>query len=202
MTTACIVQARMTSRRLPGKTMYPLAGKPVIWHVLTRCQRIPGVDMVVLAVPRDPVSAPLEREAEALGVTVVWGSEADVLSRYHAAAVTVGARMIMRVTGDCPLIDPSVCGRVLALLGDGIEYASNVQPRGFPQGLDCEVFTFRALDEAHRKAVRSADREHVTPYIIRKNVRRANLPGDGNTGLRLTLDTPDDYEFLKARFAA
>ena len=180
--------------------MLSLGGEPAIRHVLRRCQAIQGVDMVVCAVPDDGRSAPIKREALALGVRVVMGSENDVLSRYHQAAVSVKADIIMRVTGDCPLIDPEICGRVLASMGNGIEYVSNVDPRGWPQGLDCEVFTFDALDRAHKEADDPYDREHVTPFM-RRNLHCVNLDGDGDPKLRWCLDTLNDYCFLSGKFA-
>ncbi len=200
MTVVCIVQARMTSTRLPAKAMLCLGGEPSIRHVLRRCQEIPGVDMVVCAVPEGDKSTPIKREALALGVHVVTGSEHDVLSRYHKAALAVKADIVMRVTGDCPLIDPEICGRVLDLMGEGVDYASNVLPRGYPKGLDCEAFTFDALDRAHKEVDDPYDREHVTSWMQR-NLHCVNLGGDGDPNLRLCLDDLDDYLFLNGRFA-
>ena len=200
MNTVCIVQARMTSKRLPGKMMLCLGGEPVIRHVLTRCQKIEGVDIVVCAVPDDGHSAPIKREALALGIRVSVGSEHDVLSRYHKTAVAVNADVIMRVTGDCPLIDPEVCSRVLALMRDGVDYASNVNPRGWPKGLDCQVFTFNALDRAYKESDDPYDREHVCPWMQR-NLHCVNLDGDGDPSQRWVLDTLQDYLFLSGKFA-
>lgn len=189
----------MTSTRLPGKMMLSLGGKTVIYHVLSACKMIQGVDMVVCAVPDDGHSAPIKREALMLGVRVSVGSEHDVLSRYHQAALAVNTDVIMRVTGDCPLIDPEICARVLALMEDGVDYASNVDPRGWPKGLDCETFTFDALDRAHKESDDPYDREHVTPWM-RRNLFCVNLEGDGDPNLRWTLDTLDDYLFLSGKF--
>lgn len=197
MTVVCVVQARMTSTRLPGKAMLSLGGEPAIRHVLRRCKDIPGVDTVICAVPEGDVSEPIRREARFLGVNVSNGSEHDVLGRYWRAAH--GFDVVMRVTGDCPLIDPEICGRVLVLVRDGVDYASNVDPRGFPKGLDCEAFTFNALDGAHKQADDPYDREHVTPWM-RRNLHCVNLDGDGDTELRLTLDSLEDYLFLSKRF--
>ena len=196
--TAVIVQARLTSTRLPAKTMLSLGGEPVIRHVLRRCLAIPGVDKVVCATPVHK-SEPLRFEAHALGVTVVQGSEHDVLGRFRKAALVVNADIVMRVTGDCPLIDPEICGRVLELMEEGVDYASNVDPRGFPKGLDCEVFTMDALERAHREADDPYDREHIGPWMQR-NLYCVNLEGDGNPDLRLCLDDLDDYIYLSKRF--
>ena len=197
--TVCIVQARMTSNRLPGKMMLSLGGEPVIRHVLRNCQKIPGIDKVVCAIPVDK-SEPIAREARALDVKVVRGSESDVNGRYRKAALLVNADIVMRITGDCPLIDPDVCGRVLSLMEDGVDYASNVMPRGFPKGLDCEVFTMEALERAHKEADDPYDREHVCPWMQR-NLYCVNLEGNGDTEARWCLDTLDDYLNLSERFS-
>lgn len=199
MNTVCIVQARMTSTRLPGKAMMSLGGIPAIRHVLTRCKTIPGVGRVVCAVPDADISEPIVREALFMGVGVFKGSEHDVLGRYFYAARGIKANMVMRVTGDCPMIDPEICGRVLGLMTSGVDYASNVDPRGFPKGLDCEVFTFPALERAHAEADSSYDREHVTPWM-RRNLHCVNLDGDGDSDLRLCLDDLEDYIFLSKQF--
>ena len=201
MKSVCIIQARMSSTRLPGKVMLPLGGRTVLWHVLTRAMRIPGIDLVVLAVPESDASLPLSVEAAALGIPIVYGPEHDVLTRYYRAAVIADADIIMRVTADCPMLDSAICGEVLALVKAGADYASNVCPRGFPKGLDCEAFTMAALDEANHFADSKEDREHVTPYMQRSpGLKRVNLDGELNPEVRWTLDTHDDYAFLSAVF--
>lgn len=179
--------------------MLSLSGEPVIRHVLRRCQEIPGVDTVICTVPDHPSSKPIVREALALDCRVHRGPENDVLTRYYGAAMSVGADVVMRVTGDCPLIDPEICGRVLALLTGDIEYASNLMPRGFPDGLDCEAFTFPALSRTFLEATDTYDREHVTSWMQR-NCKTANLPGGGDPDLRWTLDTLEDYLVLSELF--
>jgi spore coat polysaccharide biosynthesis protein SpsF (cytidylyltransferase family) len=193
-----IVQARMTSKRLPGKVMLSLGGEPAIRHVLRRCKEIPGIDKVVCAVPVGK-SKPIRKEALSLGVTVAQGSEHDVLGRYRKAALLVQAEIIMRITADCPLIDPEICGRVLDLMEDGIDYASNVMPRNFPKGFDCECFTYDALERAHKEADDPYDREHVTSWMQR-NLYCVNLEGSGDTEQNLCLDELDDYLSLSERF--
>jgi spore coat polysaccharide biosynthesis protein SpsF (cytidylyltransferase family) len=176
--------------------MLSLGGMPVIRRVLERCLEIPGIDKVVCATPLEK-SEPLRKEATVLGVKVVQGSEHDVLGRYRKAALLVNADVIMRVTGDCPLIDPKICGQVLELMEDGVDYASNVMPRGFPKGYDCEVFTMDALERAHREADDPYDREHVTPYMQR-NMHCVNLDGPGSDK-NLCLDTLDDFLSLSEK---
>lgn len=204
MTTAVIVQARMASTRLPGKVLLDLAGHTVLWHVLTRCRAIPGADIICCAIPDTPENAPIAAEAEACGAVVTRGSESDVLLRYARAAEQVGADVVMRVTSDCPLIDPEVCGRVLALCAvERADYACNNMPRTWPHGLDCEAFTGTALLRAAAAATAAYDREHVTPWLRRSpGVCRATLPGPGGAfaAQRWTLDYPEDYAFFRALF--
>ena len=177
--------------------MYPLAGFPVIWHVLTAAKQIPGVDRVICAVPEDPRSEVIAYEAEALDVEVRYGSEDDVLERYWEAAQ--GSDIIVRITADCPLIDPILCGKVLALLedsDDGTEYVSNCFPRNCNKGLDCEAFTFEALDTAYGKTENPYDREHTTPWMQR-NCKIKTLKGEYDPNVNLCIDTPEDYIRLK-----
>src|SRR5205809_123820 len=149
MTTAVVVQARMGSSRLPGKVLLELAGKPVLAHVLSRCRDIRSADAIVCAMPDDPSSRPLESLALECGVDVFHGPENDVLGRHLGAAASVCADVVMRITSDCPLIDPDICDEVVRLRRhDNVDYASNNLPRSFPHGLDCEVFTFAALEQA------------------------------------------------------
>jgi glutamate-1-semialdehyde 2,1-aminomutase/spore coat polysaccharide biosynthesis protein SpsF len=196
----------MGSSRLPGKVMQNLAGKPVLAHVLERCAAIPGKDVVVCAVPDEPASAPLEAVARQCGAEVCRGSETDVLARHLAAARMVGAEIVMRVTSDCPLIDPGICGAVLAQRArETPDYVANNMPRSFPHGLDCEAFTTIALAEADSSTRDAYDREHVTPWLRRApHLRRANhASGDPSLGRhRWTLDFPEDLDFFRAVFAA
>ena len=202
--TTVIVQARRASTRLPDKVLCRLAGETVLNHVLTRCRAIPGVDAVCCAVPDDPDCDILATEAERAGAIAFRGSERDVLDRYHGAALALGADVVMRVTSDCPLIDPAVCGQVLALYHhSGADYVCNTDPPSWPHGLDCEVMGADWLHRSARLATLPSHREHVTQFV--RNHRRsttANLPcPDVNLAWhRWTLDTPDDLAFLSAIF--
>lgn len=205
MPNVVIVQARMTSTRLPGKVLEDVAGKTVLRHVLTRCAAIPGIDIVCCAVPEGREQEPVVREAEACGATVARGSELDVLDRYYTAARDLGADIVMRVTSDCPLIDPGLCGDVLAaLLADpSADYAANNFVHRYPHGLDCEAFTWRAMERDWTEAREPYDREHVTPWLRREpGIKRISLEGpDEALGkLRWTLDYPEDLEFCRALF--
>ena len=206
--TAVIVQARMASTRLPGKVLLPLGGTTVLDHVLTRCASISGADVVCCAVPdtadSDPVAEEAERIGKRTGARVIRGSESDVLDRYYQAARAVGAERILRVTSDCPLIDPRVCDCVLSLLAErNADYAANNMPPSWPHGLDCEAFNFDWLERAAKEAHEPFEREHVTPYIrTHRDVRKVNLEGPGGelATYRWTLDTPADLTFMRAIF--
>jgi spore coat polysaccharide biosynthesis protein SpsF len=202
--TAVIVQARMTSTRLPGKVLLPLAGDTVLTHVLTRCRAIPGVDIVCCAIPDGQAGDGLSEEAQRAGAVVVAGDQHDVLARYLKAARAVRADIIMRVTSDCPAIDPVICGQVLAALdAAGADYACNNMPRGWPHGLDCEAMTRPALERAAEEAHEPGDREHVTPWLRRSSeIKRVMVDGPGGDAVagRWTLDHPEDYAFFQALF--
>lgn len=206
MTVAIIVQARMGSTRLPGKVMQQMAGVTVLEHVLRRCAAIPGADVVVCAMPDEQASETLAGVARQAGAETFLGSERDVLARYAGAARSVGADTIIRVTSDCPLIDPAICGQVLELLADaGADYAANNMPPSFPHGLDCEAMTWPALQLAQEQASDAYDREHVTPWLRRTpQIRRANLTSrdPGRVDNRWTLDYLEDLSFFRAVFAA
>jgi glutamate-1-semialdehyde 2,1-aminomutase/spore coat polysaccharide biosynthesis protein SpsF len=196
----------MGSNRLPGKVVQTVAGKPVLAHVLERCRGIKGCDAVVCAVPDEVESVALESIAYTCGASVYRGSEQDVLARYLGAAQMVGADLVMRVTSDCPLIDPAVCDAVLNLHAyEGVDYATNNMPRSFPHGLDCEAFTTEALAQSDRETQEPYDREHVTAWLRRAaHLKRANLDS-GRRDLewhRWTLDYPEDLAFFRAVFAA
>lgn len=203
--TAVIIQARMGSSRLPAKVMRDLGGRPVLEHVLRRCQNIPNADTVVCAVPEGPENDPIVSLCEAREIVVVRGDESDVLGRYHKAAMAVKADVILRVTSDCPLIDFEVCDAVLTLREqENSNYACNNMPPSFPHGLDCEAFTMTALDMAHRQANTAHQREHVTPWLRQNStVSRTALSGPGGsvTDHRWTLDYPEDLDFFQALFA-
>jgi spore coat polysaccharide biosynthesis protein SpsF len=204
VTTAVVVQGRVGSTRLPGKILKPLGGHSVLEEVLRRCRAIPGVDIVVCAIPdnfEDDILLPLAKKA---GAVAVPGSATDVLARYCAAAEAVKADVLMRVTSDCPLIDPEICGLVLAQRKDwDADYAANNMPFSYPHGLDCEAFTAGALRRADKEATDVYDREHVTPWLRRTpDLKRVAVEGPGGDAVRhrWTLDFPEDYEFLQAVF--
>lgn len=205
MTVVAIVQARMGSSRLPGKVMADLLGRPLLARVLERAQAIRSVDSVILATTRAARDRVLLELAKECDVIPFAGSEDDVLDRYYAAARAVSADIIIRLTADCPLLDPEVTGQVLErfLQGD-VDYASNNHPPTFPDGLDSEVFSFLALEEAWRRARLTSEREHVTPYIWKNpaKFRLSNIASPIDlSAMRWTVDEPADLEFVRAVYA-
>jgi spore coat polysaccharide biosynthesis protein SpsF len=211
MSTFGFVQARMGSTRLPGKVLQPLAGLPTVQRVLERVARTPGLQGVALVTSDNPGDEPLRRLGVELGVPVVAGSHDDVLDRFHLATTQLGADTILRVTADCPLVDPDVLGELLALFADtpGLDYAGiatgaiAAQPglRRYPDGLDGEVLSAAKLALAWEEATDPYEREHVTPFIWRKPERfsLALLQAPEDLGEeRWTIDHAADLAFVRA----
>ena len=200
-----VVQARTNSSRLPGKVMEVLNGKPVIWHVLQRCKQIKGVTGVWCAIPEEEKGSIACFAGEA-GVSVFRGSEVDVLSRYFGAAEAANASHIIRITSDCPLISPSVCEDLILLMEKtNSDYCSNNMPRSWPHGLDCEIFSFEALQQAFVQATTHFEKEHVTPWMKNNSqITKANLVSkkSWDLSIRLTLDYPEDLYFFQELFTS
>ncbi len=199
MKTVVIVQARMTSTRLPGKVMLPLGDKTVLGHVLSRCWQIEGVDEVCCAIPIGEEHDVLIEESQKYNAIVFRGSEKNVLERYYEAAKFTNADLIMRITSDCPLINPQVCSNVIKLHKETkTEYTCNNMPPSWPHGYDCEVFGMKQLEESVQNSTLPGDFEHVTEWM-RRSLAVENLknPAGNEHNIRITLDTPEDYELIK-----
>ncbi|MGA9196817.1 MAG: aminotransferase class III-fold pyridoxal phosphate-dependent enzyme, partial [Pseudolabrys sp.] len=203
MKTVAIIQARMGSTRLPGKVLTVLAGKPVLAWVVRAARAASGVDEVWVATSTAATDDAVVAWCKANEVPVHRGSEDDVLDRYVGAAKASGANVVVRLTADCPLLDPAVIAQTIRLRAmTGVAYASNVDPPTWPDGLDCEVLTTDALAVAATEATRPSDREHVTPFV-RNNRSRFTAetliaPLPGLAAERWTLDTPEDLALLSA----
>ena len=207
MVTVAIVQARMGSRRLPGKVLADIAGAPMIDRVLARVRAARLVDAVWVATTDQPVDDPLAQHLAARGVPFSRGSEHDVLGRYQMAAAASGAGVVVRVTGDCPLIDPAVIDLVVGAVTtrtETVDYAANVLERSFPRGLDVEAFTEVALKRMDRLGITRAAREHVTlgPRVehLGSFAVRSIRAAEDDSDLRWTVDTADDLEFVRTAF--
>lgn len=204
MTTAVIAQARTGSSRLPGKVLKPIGKDTVLAHVVRRAAAIRGADTVCIATSTLAADDAVAAEATRCGVAVFRGDERDVLLRYRDAARQLDAQTILRITCDCPLLDPDVCGDLLDLFRrEEVDYASNVDTATWPHGLDCEVFSREVLEHAAAAATSADEREHVTLWMRRNAaLRRADLPGPGGAPARQrwVLDYPEDLAFFEALF--
>lgn len=198
-----ILQARMTSTRLPGKVLEPVLGEPMIGRQLERLVRSRRLDRIVVATSSDPSDDPLAAYCEGLGYAVFRGSLGDVLDRYCGAMAQVPeADVIVRLTADCPLADWTVIDATIDRLREtGADYASNTPAvRTYPHGLDVEVMRRGALEQAGREATTPYEREHVTPYIHRRPgvFRIASLSRTPSLAhLRWTVDLPEDLAFVR-----
>lgn len=202
MRTVIIVQARMTSTRLPGKVLMQVLGKTLLEFQMDRLARVRKAELTVIATTTNATDQPIVDLCARRGAPVFRGSEPDVLARYHGAAVKAKAKRIVRVTSDCPLIDPAIVDQVIGLMDERpeLDYASNITERSYPRGLDCEAFTFRALDTAFREAAAAEEREHVTPFI---QLQPERFPQGGIrhpvdcSRHRWTVDTDEDFRLIR-----
>jgi spore coat polysaccharide biosynthesis protein SpsF len=199
---AVIVQARMGSTRLPGKVLREIAGRPMLSYQVGRLRRVRRTDRIVLAIPDDPANEPLERFCASEQVPCVRGPEQDVLARYVLAARECDATVVVRVTSDCPLIDPSLVDLAIDTLTNSDprpDYVSNMLQPTWPYGMAVEAFTRAALEAANTEARDPAEREHVTPFIYwrRDRFRVQSLTRAPDlSALRWTVDTREDFALV------
>jgi spore coat polysaccharide biosynthesis protein SpsF (cytidylyltransferase family) len=201
-----VLQARVSSTRLPGKVLLPVLGEPMLARQIERVRRSATLDDLVVATSTDAGDGPLAELCERLGTACFRGSLDDVLDRFLGAAREFGADHIVRLTGDCPLADAGVIDDVVRLhLEGGFDYTSNVAPPTFPDGLDMEIVTMAALEAVGEEANRRALREHVT-LMLREQTERfvlGNLVHEPDlSAMRWTVDEPEDLEFVRAIYAA
>jgi spore coat polysaccharide biosynthesis protein SpsF len=196
-----IIQARIGSTRLPGKVLKDIGGRTMLARVVRRTRRATLLDEVVVATTVKTADEAIVAECVRLGVPVFRGDEQDVLDRYYRAAQAHQAQAVVRITSDCPLIEPRVIDKVLrAFLDARPDYASNSLGRTYPRGLDTEVMTLSALEHAWRQAQDAFERVHVTPYLYRnpKLFKLLSVTNDQNYGdYRWTVDTPEDLTFVR-----
>jgi spore coat polysaccharide biosynthesis protein SpsF (cytidylyltransferase family) len=201
MNTIAFIQARMGSTRLPGKVLLDLAGKPVLQHVVERVQAAESIDEVIVVTTIHAHDLPIVGWCASHGIRVFCGSEDDVLDRFYQAAKLVLPDAMLRITADCPLMDPQVIDRVVHFFrAEHSDYANNVEHETYPDGLDVEVFRFAALEKAWKEATLISEREHVTPYI-RKHPELFKVKvldhAPSLAGMRWTLDQKEDFAFIK-----
>jgi spore coat polysaccharide biosynthesis protein SpsF len=200
-----IIQARMGSTRLPGKVLEMVEGQTMLERVVERTRRAARVARVVVATSEAPDDDRVEAICHGRSIDVFRGSEHDVLDRYSGAAERFNADSIVRLTADCPLLDPAVVDSVITRFEVGdVDYAANINPPTFPDGLDTEVFFREALVRAAREARLRSEREHVTLYLRNhpEMFRIANVRHEPNlSAMRWTVDEPEDLEFMRAVYA-
>ena len=197
----CIIQARMGSSRLPGKVLMKSDnGTPLLYHVINQLRHCSKVKNLVIATTTNHEDDEIEKFADNNSVNVFRGKEKDVLDRYFQCAKKYSFSTIVRITADCPLIDPQIVDKVIEKFFSGnYDFATNTLTRTFPIGTDVEVFSFSALNKAWENTQLPSEREHVTPYLRKEeNFKIINVENDKNiSNLRLTVDRIEDFELIK-----
>lgn len=208
MKTVAIIQARMGSTRLAGKVLRDLAGEPMLARVVLRVQAAEMLDQVLVATSVEEQDDEIEAECRRRGWNCVRGPELDVLGRYVLGARETDADVVVRITADCPFVDPAIIDRVVREYQEnqpGCDYCANIiEPRTYPRGMDTEVVDAEALHAASRETKREADREHVTPFVRRHSERFPQVAVRLDEDLsdhRLTVDTPADLDLARKLWA-
>lgn len=207
MNIVAIIQARMGSTRLPGKALIDVEGKTMLERVVGRVQQTTGINSVVVATTVKPADDAIVTECRRLSIPVFRGDEQDVLDRYYRAALAHHADVVVRITSDCPLIDPDVISQVVQMFishQPNVDYVANtLPPRTFPRGLDVEVMSFESLSRAWREDKNQAWREHVTPYIYRTDhFKLLNVTNSVDySAMRWTVDMLEDLALVRRIYA-
>jgi spore coat polysaccharide biosynthesis protein SpsF len=204
MIVGAVIQARMGSTRLPGKALIDLDGLSMLARVVDRTRRARTVDRVIVATTTKRQDDCLVEHARGLSVDVYRGDEDDVLDRYYQAAMHHGLDIVVRITADCPLLDPGLADDVVRLLLDGaprVDYAANTITRTYPRGLDVEAVPITTLERVWREATSEHERAHVFPYVY-EHPEKFSIAGVADTvdrsGMRWTVDTEEDLAFVRA----
>ena len=203
MKVVAIVQARMGSTRLPNKVMKKIDGKPMIEILLHRLSKSKRVDSILLATSTNANNIPLIDFVSGLGFRVVTGSENDVLDRYVKAIDESCADVVVRITGDCPLVDPNLVDEAIdGFINSNCEYFSNIEPATYPDGLDIEVFRSDALRRTLFQTNVQSDREHVTPFLRNSGLfKKGSISNDRDfSSLRWVVDEPADFTVISSVF--
>ncbi len=192
----------MSSSRLPGKVLMPALGKPMLEHLIDRLRAVPSIDEIVIATTVNDTDEPIVDLAQKLGVSVFRGSEDDVMARVIGAAESINTDVIVEITGDCPIIDPSIVEQTIRMYNcHDASYVSNVQIRSYPDGMDTQVFSLEELKRSAAMTHDQLDHEHVSLHIrnhpeIFSHVHLVAPPALHHPELGLTLDESDDYKLL------
>jgi spore coat polysaccharide biosynthesis protein SpsF len=208
--TLIILQARMSSSRLPNKVLLPILGKPMLAHQIDRINTLKIPHKLIIATSTQTSDDPIEQLCQQLNISCYRGTLDDVLERYYQAAIEFSKnktiKNIVRITGDCPLIDSDIIEQVINLfLTSNVDYCSNCAPATLPDGLDVEVFSFDALEKSYQLAKKSSEREHVTPFI-RNNPQLFTVSNYNHqpdlSHYRWTVDEPKDFELITKIYQA
>ncbi|VDH00944.1 3-deoxy-manno-octulosonate cytidylyltransferase [Lysinibacillus sphaericus] len=203
MKIVAIIQARMTSTRLPGKVLKKVLGKTLLEYQLERVRRSQCIDEIVVATTVNKTDDPIVELCSQLGYSIYRGSEEDVLSRYYEASIKAEADIVVRLTSDCPLVDPEIIDQVIELFKENqpkFAYVSNTLERTYPRGMDTEVFSIDALHRTYEEANRNMEREHVTAYMYSNPEKFSLLNKKSIVDLsqfRWTVDTEEDFELIR-----
>ena len=204
---AAIVQARLSSKRLPGKVMKTISGKPMLYWTISRLKGSRNIDKIIVATSNSARDEKIVRLAKRLKVEYFQGAEDDVLDRFYQTARKFKADTIVRITGDCPLIDRKIVETVISFYKKNkgkFDYVSNVEPPTFPDGMDVEVFPLKTLKLMHSKAKLLSDREHVTTFVRNRprQFRIGNVYSKKDfSGIRLTVDSKEDLFVIRKLFS-
>lgn len=208
-----IIQARIGSTRLPAKVIKTILGKPMFFYIVERIKRVSLIDDVVIATSEEKSNDIIRKLCQEHGINCFSGSEIDVLDRFYKAAKQYKADIVLRITADCPLIDPNIIKKILQIFLESWEYdflglatgagaaTEKFDKKRFPDGLDTEIFTFKVLENAWNHAISPLDREHVTPYIWKRpeKFRIFTYTSDIDySELRWTVDNQEDFEVIEA----
>ncbi len=201
MSIDCIIQARMGSTRLPAKVLMEIEGKSILLYCLEQASKSKLINKIIVASTINQNDEILIEKVKNYGYDVFAGSEDDVLDRYYQAAKKFGTKVIVRLTSDCPLIDPQIMDNVIKTFQEiKCDYCSNVQPPTFPDGYDVEVFSFKALERAWKETKLMSEREHVTPFLWKNNkkFKIVNVENDEDLShLRITVDEKEDFILIE-----
>jgi len=203
MKTVIIIQARMSSTRLPGKVLKLVMGRPLLEYQLERLRNVANADEIVVATTINPLDDAIVDVCQRLEVSCYRGSENDVLQRYIGAALQTRAKCVVRINSDCPLIDPTIVEHLINVFhhdSENLDYVSNILEPGYPIGFHTEVFSLKAITRANQLSNSSEEREHVTPYIYRNpnnfSLKSVTIRPDLSQ-FRLTIDYPEDFKLVE-----
>ena len=202
MNNVIIIQARMSSTRLPGKVLKTIAGKPLLWYVRKRCEQSSKANRIIIATTTEKEDDAIEEYCQTNTWDYSRGDLQNVLKRYYNAAKIARADAVIRVTGDCPLIDGKLIDEAITIFAkSSMDYVSNTITRTYPRGFDIEVFSFDALETTYRRATQIEDQEHVTPFIWKNKTGTFKIAQlttqEDYSHYRITVDTPEDFEAVR-----